>query len=87
MQPGAPAHLLLLQYFDLRRCADRRRRVALVGEVTFTVVSAAGLPPGLVTCSVDLARLLGIDLVRRRMKTCSSTPSVSAIRRDVKSLA
>ena len=71
MQLGTLLTLLLLYYFDLRRNALTVAVVLLVGEVTFTVVCwRAGLPPGLgYVLGSTVACLLGINLVRRRMKT------------------
>ena len=71
MQLGTLLTLLLLYYFDLRRNALTVAVVLLVGEVTFTVIGwRAGLPPGLgyVLASTGSC-LLGVDLVRRRMRT------------------
>ena len=71
MQLGTLLTLLLLYYFDLRRNALTVAVVLLVGEVTFTVVCwRAGLPPGLGYVLASTAScLLGINLVRRRMRT------------------
>jgi len=71
MQLGTLLTLLLLYYFDLRRNALTVAVVLLVGEVTFTVIGwRAGLPPGLgYVLAATGSCLLGINLVRRRMRT------------------
>ena len=71
MQLGTLLTLLLLYYFDLRRNALTVAIVLLVGEVTLTVVCwRAGLPPGLgYVIASTVSCLLGINLVRRRMRT------------------
>ena len=71
MQLGTLLTLLLLYYFDLRRNALTVAVVLLVGEVTFTVIGwRARLPPGLgYVLAATGSCLLGINLVRRRMRT------------------